>query len=315
MSGIQITSILKRIKFNAGKRSNFEQPEIEQILADAWDKAACINDVLWRSNPDDPNARMAFMQACQPTGMGYFFEFCSFVPGHHSDAVEMNFSSKQVTIESIAPAPATNGTRREFATAIQVLALGHVLIMEHSQGVGGAASLRAYLTHLIRRVTNDPAHPVAHLTDAASPDWRRAIAHGGGIVEFIVPMDDLADAGVPDHLRALLSDIGRSIRGTKRVTTAFKAAESLNADDVLDAYENLSGDEIGCKVRLKNGDMLTPAKHRMQQTVRLPPRSSRSRPAVRTALGNYMMDLQGIDNGDAVLTLNGRFAPPRLATE
>jgi hypothetical protein len=307
------TLLVKRITFNAGNHPDFQPPSVSEVLQRIWSSTRTAAETVW-STTEDADARRCFFHRGQPTQAGFIFEFCSYLPGNYPPSLTPRFDSKDVDISIMAPF--AGGEQREYVTTVQVLVNGLSLIMEHSKGVGGAAALRKYLTHLLRQHSNDPRHPSINLIDAASrPDLHRAIARGGGVLMMQLPLVHQSADNSQRPYHRTLSELFSKVGGTDKVVAIYSSRDGLQVNDVVAAFEEADQDdedELGCQITLMNGEKLTPSRYRIQKRISVPVTEGRNPvpQAVREEIKAYMIEL--LDDaavGGALLTRDGNWAP------
>lgn len=315
---VQRTLSLKRIHYAAGRRKNFQRPQLHHELNKAVAKAATVRH---RHHPRDNHVEgniCCFMSRHSNKKADFLFELCTYVPGHVPMQSMINMDAEEVDIGALPINDPETGKPRQVVNALRALALGDALIVESTKGAGGTTLIATFLTNLLRNYV-DPKYPRVHLTDIADRSLKETIKRGGGVVEVVMDLINAPEMNnEAGRFAPLMQNVRKEIMGTDVFRASFRSKGStLSNDDAIAAFSELDGDEGFDKINLvlKDHSLVKGLdRFKIQKVINVEPAEGRhpNRFQVEQEIWDSLKDLQKLIDGKRVLTEDGRFAAQQL---
>ncbi len=306
---INRTLRLKSIHYASGRRKDFEASPIEVMLTTIFGKAG---SVLERHHPPTPILESdewhCFAHRKGRRNGAFEFEYCTYRPGNIPQQMTLDLGTEDIALEARPIVDPVTGELLELVSAVQILAIGQILLVESVKGNGGVQVLSRYLTQMIRRYV-DKTHPRLYLTDIGTHSLREALVRGGGAVSVVANMVHVARPNKA-IFGSRLSTARQGIRNTELFRAEWRSKGGLNDDDVLKAFEE-SESEVGIQdaiIYLKNGNRLKDLDHYVvKKAVKVRDIGHRNpaRGEVRYELRQYREELSSVQDGHRVINEHG----------
>jgi hypothetical protein len=244
---------------------------------------------------------------------GVTFRFASYIKGEKPPGLKNDFKGATADIAESILKDIKTDERREPAVAFHALAFGSAVIIEFVKGSGGMALLEKCLTALARRHVYSK-YPTIHLKDVASRELSAAIDRAGGVQEVI--LDIMSHRrNITHEFGAMLRDARSKIGGTAQLRLEYKADKesALTKADVMKAHNEYSDREAlgidNLVIVLKGGEKFI-GDDKCKVCKRAEFEHDPTPVAVVREMAEYLLELQEVEGGVAVLTPDGRIPTP-----